>query len=255
MRSTKKNGLNFCGLLLTSLAFAFQADAFTLNSSSNNHFAGWADPHVQVLINSSNCPAGKDIAGLVSDSVSVWNNLPSSNLKIDVVGTTTSTSSGYPIPVYCETNFQTVTGADQNYVPAAAAVSTSGDHLVSGVIYLNVSAGSANISSFDPTTTQIVLAHEVGHAIGLGHSQDSNALMYYSIGSKTNLALAQDDVDGATFLYPRNELGPDKIGGCGLVTDINPPKPPSGKNLLLTLFFLMLPVLAGLRLRSRRFTF
>ena len=49
-----------------------------------------------------------------------------------------------------------------------------------------------------------VSAHEVGHALGLDHSQVSGATMWPSTGpgNASNRSLAQDDVDAACELYP-----------------------------------------------------
>jgi hypothetical protein len=59
-----------------------------------------------------------------------------------------------------------------------------------------------------------VIAHEIGHALGLGHSEVSEALMYYQIVPKRS-TLGQDDIDGITFLYP---VGiPGDLAGCGFL--------------------------------------
>ena len=88
----------------------------------------------------------------------------------------------------------------------------------------------------------------MGHTLGLGHSQDLNALMYYDESLKQNLALAQDDIDGITYLYPRNELGNDKTMGCSTVSLKSPP--PSMGTRISILFMLFAPV--GLAAYLRR---
>jgi hypothetical protein len=52
--------------------------------------------------------------------------------------------------------------------------------------------------SFDVET---VFLHENGHVLGLGHSNDVNAIMYPSY-QEARCSLHQDDEEGATFLYP-----------------------------------------------------
>jgi hypothetical protein len=46
-----------------------------------------------------------------------------------------------------------------------------------------------------------VLLHENGHAAGLGHSADTNAVMYAYYGG-IRRSLHQDDIDGISVLYP-----------------------------------------------------
>jgi hypothetical protein len=61
---------------------------------------------------------------------------------------------------------------------------------------------------------EAVNTHEVGHVIGLGHSSDSNALMYASIAACHNKMLNSDDISGRDALYACN-LSTGTCGGGG----------------------------------------
>lgn len=234
-------------LILILLSIPLAAGAFTLNSSTNSDLEGWDGGDVQLLVNTANCPAGIDVPGIIAEAADVWNNVPTSSIKVSYGGSTTSTTFSSPPTVYCEPNFQAVTGGSQNSVPGAGAVQSPGGRISSGLLYLNASAGSANIANYDRTTLVMILAHEIGHILGLGHSESMNALMYYSGSAKTTLRLSQDDIDGISYLYPANELGGDKIAGCGLVQNLNPPTGGGTTGLVL---LALVPLLAGFVVRE-----
>lgn len=61
---------------------------------------------------------------------------------------------------------------------------------------------------------QTVLTHEVGHFIGLGHSADTDAVMYasYERGSTKGRKLTPDDIAAVCAVYP-----PNRPGTCNLV--------------------------------------
>jgi uncharacterized protein YraI len=81
---------------------------------------------------------------------------------------------------------------------------------------------------FDPPTAPLeahlrtVALHEGGHALGLGHSEDPNAVMWEEYkGMRT---LTEDDIAGVQALYgPPNE---DDTGGGGEAPPETPPPPP-----------------------------
>lgn len=226
-----------------------QARAFTLVTTNPNQ-RGWANNEISLLVNMANCPI--DVVSLISDAAAVWNDVANSNIKVSYGGSTASTAYANPTTVYCATNFAAVTGADDDFVPGAASVHTSNNVIYEGIIYLNASTGNANISNFDRNALKIIMAHEIGHLLGLGHSSSQNALMYYDATYRNVLSLSQDDIDGISYLYPSDELSGDKMLGCGHIGHLRPPSPPSSQASLVLAILLVLPMAVSMRLRRSK---
>jgi hypothetical protein len=214
----KKMNLLICSALL---CLSGQTLAFTLVGSSNNK--GFQDPTVTILVNQSSCPNSLNLRRLIEDAVKVWNGIPTSKLVLKVGEDTGSTTSAIPPVAYCD---PTMTGGTLGQ--GGGGYGPDG-YISAAFIRVNTNpAALGYILNQSDTQQVIVVAHELGHMIGLGHTDKDHSLMHYSIGIKTDLALSQDDIDGASYLYPRNELGSDKmLGGCGALTVKNISNPPT----------------------------
>lgn len=225
------------------------ARAFTLNSSTNPNFQGWPGGKVYFLLNEASCPA--NVPAVIQKSFEIWEDVASTRLELHLVGTTTVTGPANPVTIYCEVNFSAATGGlDEDSIPGLASIVPDGDFAGTAELILNNSAGQGNVANFNPAILEVVVAHEVGHVIGLGHSQDTTALMYFNASAKTTLSLAQDDIDGLNYLYPRDELGGDQIfGGCAQVSYLKPPS--HGGGVLFIFFLLLMPLTLPLVLKMK----
>ncbi len=211
--------------------FAF---AFTLN---NNFSASFDKSKVKVYIdrNTTCSLAGitvYDLEDVIKKGVGkFWNIVPTSKLRLSFGGfsdTTQNINSATgrlcaptddacitaaganvvapvsDIVVACnanQTNF-----VDSNVLAVTVPNNFSGKKIRGAVILINNFSNDFAKLSYDGKVA--VLAHEIGHAIGLGHSENKSALMYYRTVEERK-KLGQDDIDGVSYLYPVH------FDGCG----------------------------------------
>lgn len=254
------------GVIVAALTSSL-ASAFTLDNTSDGSMQGWANHQVAFHLNRANCPSNID--SILATAMGVWNGIATSDLVLSLGYDSTDsystlnagTATDAPV-IICDSSFATDSVLGGNGIAGVAHVysPSAGGNISYAYLLINVdSSSTGNIASADPTLVSIVLAHEIGHVLGLGHSADPNALMYYSATRKTKLALAQDDIDGMSYLYPRNELS-NQMLGCGLVRGIQHSGPPGSgftntgsgfENNGAAILFMLLPLILAIWLRSR----
>ena len=249
--------LVFCILFLSIKSWAF-----TLACPSNaTECEGWNVETLSVELNASNCPS--TITAEVEEAFELWNKVSTSSLKLEVgaanndtpatiVARVQTTPEAHNMVIACDPNFQTTLGLSAAEANAIAGVANNntvqGNAIDTGYVLLNVQSGaSANVSNLSAELRKVIIAHEVGHALGLGHSEENASLMFFSATSKENLNLHQDDIDGLSYLYPRSEPS-DGVLGCGLIKGAGGPPPPSTYWILALLF---VPLMVWGRLRAQ----
>ena len=231
-QSWSKPGVQlFVGVLMAAALAPMEATAFTLiRSGSKVTNIGWQINTVTFDVDTSCNSYLTNVNSAIEAAASLWGAVPDSTLTVARGSTTTlpnaittyvgasATSyapSGNAI-VYCDTAFSTNSGASADSTPGFATgqnISSSG-RIDGCLLVLNVqSGGKANITTLSSTVVNTVLTHEIGHCLGIGHSADEEALMYYNTNSSRQAVLAKDDMDAVAYLYPKQELG-DSFLGC-----------------------------------------
>jgi hypothetical protein len=224
------------------LLLSSSAQAFTLNS---NFAASFKKNNVKVAVaEDSTCSSisvtAEELRSYIKPAINkFWNKVPTSRLRLKDGGfasrilTVDINDSRLCSPTDSEciddadTNGQDVippvdgiliscNQEADNFGPNVLAITVpnnfTGKKIKGAVILINDST-STQFSNLSRSDRIGVIAHEIGHAIGLGHSEETSSLMYFKVQDQRT-SLGQDDIDGVTYLYPV------KIDGCGLVDSL-----------------------------------
>lgn len=246
--------------------------AWTLNGD-DPAMKGWNTKVLRVSLATGECPPGLDMRSLVLAAMDLWSHVDGAEIRLELAGDASSktTAKGArageaqdsPV-VVCDTDFKTTTSLDVNSIPGVTGISVDRDSRRVAYAYtiLNTQRDAmADIATLDLTRVLIVITHELGHILGLGHSTDPRAIMYPDVTTLSRATLSDDDVAGLRHLYPPG--GTDDGGGCGTIADVNrresrgrgdrrPPSAPSRESLSSLANFLALLALCALALRYFR---
>jgi len=251
-------------LVLVVIIFTTKIFAFTWITPNGAHF-----PVAKVTLNvaNNNCPnAGVTAAQLLALVHKVptefWNKVSTANLQLVKGIVTTASFSSFTdgassavltqaiaqgaantIIIGCS-NKPSTTFSD-GFTAAIGGISSATD--VRGAVVLN--DNDSTFANLTENQKVALLAHEIGHALGLGHSKDPVAVMYYSLGTKIQERLTRDDFDGLTSLYPHKSPG-----GCGSIAFVDHEKPPWNGLGSLILGAFLAPLLMNLVEKIKRRT-
>ncbi|HSE98694.1 MAG TPA: putative Ig domain-containing protein [Blastocatellia bacterium] len=181
----------------------------------------WFEPDngepVTFLINTEGAP----IAGVIDDisaAMSVWSSVPGCTLRVASGGTTDECLSrgGGNVVVFnnCDGRFAPVPGCASIIALGGLSWDTSQTRVVNGMTFYKAILGFISFNpysfcSFESNCNiREITTHELGHALGLGHSQHVDATMFGGAHFDGRCAsIRQDDINGIRFLYPLQDPG------------------------------------------------
>ncbi|MBC7713869.1 MAG: matrixin family metalloprotease [Rhizobacter sp.] len=223
--------MKFLAPLLISF-MTINAHAFTLNNSAKLVFS---QDEVTVNVAGGFCNnigiSDTEFLSIVGDAVDqFWNKAPTSRLKLrqgqivnlatayhtDLICTAGTNCTPNPaiavasdILVTCNNN--TTNFSSSSILGVTIPNNISGNTILGSIVMINDTAAT----QFDTKSRAekvAIIAHELGHAFGLGHSPVEDSLMYYATVT-SRVALGADDISGISYLYPKQQ----PISGCGTV--------------------------------------
>ena len=265
--------------LLWTLLIALQSpliQAFTLNNNVSAHFAqDEVTVNVSAAANAcSNIGLTKDdLLSLISEAVDrFWNDVPTSRLRLKAGGEV-EVSANFETGKLCEQvifgdvcdgpasdipkvsdNIVVACNSNSEYagILGIALPNNIDGEIIKGSAVLIYSGTNSGFGSKSRDEQISIIAHELGHAIGLGHSPADAALMYYQ-SMANRMYLSRDDIKGVTYLYPKEE----KLGGvvgCGslaLLDKIDPPSGPWTGGVVSIFFWMVIGLSMGKLLKMR----
>lgn len=188
------------------LALANPAEAYTVKRNSDGDPLRWMEMPVRYRINPTNS-TGMDeteVESIIHRSIDQWAADSKVPLSFDYQGETDLAAADYTDGaniVYFEDDWPA--DWDAGFLALTFTWSVDYGEIIAFDMAINESFAWSTDGSKGTHDLLNAVTHEVGHAVGMGHSDVDDATMFADsqTGDTAKRDLAEDDADGLRFLY------------------------------------------------------
>jgi len=198
---------------LTAITAVVVLGAALASTQAYSTYSKWGTLKVSFYVNPANRDVSQNAAiAALQGSMDVWNTQSGTPFRFSYAGQVSDTSTGYDKKNVVLFRNSTNSGA----IASTYSWTSNGVLVDSDIVYwdggFKLFTGTSGCSS--GVYVEDIGAHELGHAMGLSHSNVSDATMLgsYKTCSQTQRTLSSDDIAGAKKLY----------GSSGSTTDTAP---------------------------------
>jgi hypothetical protein len=212
--------LVFCLLILST-----NASAYKLYKTSSGKNVRWATSHVEIVLDGSllALAAKEDVEAVIREAFELWELDATLPISFELIWDSCNevADDGNNCIFACEDKSKCYDRPDEKGGTTFLNISPSRGTITDVDIVLNADDWEWDVNGNRENGLNFarVLSHEIGHLLGIDHSEEPRAIMYpsLSVSDKSIPSLHDDDVDAAETLYEGFvETSPGDISACSV---------------------------------------
>lgn len=197
--------------VLFIVIFKLITSSYVHNTSPSGNNVHWPEDSsvIDIYVNSSNGQGLSDafVQNQAALSTAEWNNHSAITLRKN---STNSSADDALNEIYFSTNPEIFTGTGVIGITEVTYKNNSGEIVSADILINDNYVFSQNVN--DVEFLGNVITHELGHLLGLGHSQVQGASMFYAL-TRGQSKVDSDDKAGLYSIYPNGDISKATLSG------------------------------------------